>query len=171
MQKTKVFRTCAFCEIHRLGKDVFFETKYFYGHFDAFPVTPGHAEVIPKEHVESLLELKKEEWLDLQKAISKMVHAIEKTNLEIMYKKLIKKPINKSSEKFYAMILMSPNLKKKPDGYNFGVNDGKAAGRTVHHLHIHVIPRHFGDSPDPNGGISGIRNIIPSMAHYKNRFK
>jgi diadenosine tetraphosphate (Ap4A) HIT family hydrolase len=45
-----------------------------------------------------------------------------------------------------------------PDGYNIGVNEGRAAGRTVDHLHIHVIPRTDGDVPDPRGGV---RNILP----------
>jgi diadenosine tetraphosphate (Ap4A) HIT family hydrolase len=40
-----------------------------------------------------------------------------------------------------------------PDGWTIGVNDGAAAGQTVPHLHIHLIPRHLGDVPDPRGGI------------------
>lgn len=40
-----------------------------------------------------------------------------------------------------------------PDGFNMGVNEGAAAGQTVFHLHIHVIPRFIGDVPDPRGGI------------------
>ncbi len=40
-----------------------------------------------------------------------------------------------------------------PDGFNIGVNVGEAAGQTVPHLHIHVIPRYRGDMPDPRGGI------------------
>lgn len=40
-----------------------------------------------------------------------------------------------------------------PVAYNLGVNDGEAAGRTVHHLHLHLIPRYVGDVPDPRGGI------------------
>lgn len=40
-----------------------------------------------------------------------------------------------------------------PDGFNFGVNEGSAAGQTVFHLHIHVIPRYAGDVPDPRGGV------------------
>lgn len=40
-----------------------------------------------------------------------------------------------------------------PDGFNIGFNEGAAAGQTVFHLHIHVIPRFTGDVPDPRGGI------------------
>lgn len=51
----------------------------------------------------------------------------------------------------------------KPDGYNVGVNDGAAAGQTVQHLHVHLIPRYAGDRPDPRGGV---RWIIPEKANY-----
>lgn len=50
-----------------------------------------------------------------------------------------------------------------PDGYNIGINDGPAAGQTVMHAHIHVIPRRKGDSPDPRGGVRWIR---PEKARY-----
>ena len=51
----------------------------------------------------------------------------------------------------------------QPDGFNIGINDGVAAGQTVQHLHVHVIPRYFGDQEDPRGGI---RNIFPKRAKY-----
>ena len=51
----------------------------------------------------------------------------------------------------------------KPDGYNIGINDGPAAGQTVPHLHIHLIPRRRGDRSDPRGGV---RWIIPERADY-----
>ena len=47
--------------------------------------------------------------------------------------------------------------------FNIGINDGRAAGQTVPHGHVHVIPRHQGDSPDPRGGI---RWIKPEKARY-----
>ena len=50
-----------------------------------------------------------------------------------------------------------------PQGYNIGVNDGPAAGQTVPHLHIHLIPRYEGDRADPRGGV---RWIIPEKADY-----
>ncbi len=50
-----------------------------------------------------------------------------------------------------------------PAGYNIGINDGAAAGQTVPHLHIHLIPRYAGDVEDPRGGV---RWVIPSKADY-----
>lgn len=50
-----------------------------------------------------------------------------------------------------------------PDGYNIGINDGSAAGRTVPHLHVHLIPRYKGDQADPRGGV---RWIFPERADY-----
>lgn len=50
-----------------------------------------------------------------------------------------------------------------PAAFNIGVNDGVAAGQTINHAHIHVIPRYQGDVVDPRGGI---RWIIPEKAKY-----
>ncbi|MFC4789036.1 MULTISPECIES: HIT family protein [Giesbergeria] len=50
-----------------------------------------------------------------------------------------------------------------PDGFNIGINDGPAAGQTVPHLHIHLIPRYLGDLADPRGGV---RWVIADKANY-----
>ncbi|MGE0621462.1 MAG: HIT family protein [Pseudomonadales bacterium] len=50
-----------------------------------------------------------------------------------------------------------------PDGFNVGFNDGAAAGQTVNHCHVHVIPRYLGDVPDPRGGV---RWVLPEKAKY-----
>ena len=52
---------------------------------------------------------------------------------------------------------------QRPDGYNVGFNAGEAAGQTVMHLHVHVIPRYLGDVADPRGGV---RHVIPSRGNY-----
>jgi diadenosine tetraphosphate (Ap4A) HIT family hydrolase len=51
----------------------------------------------------------------------------------------------------------------RPDGWNIGINDGVAAGQTVPHLHVHLIPRYKSDRPDPRGGV---RWILPEKADY-----
>lgn len=54
-------------------------------------------------------------------------------------------------------------LEFRPAGYNIGINDGTAAGQTVGHLHVHLIPRYADDRPDPRGGV---RWVIPEKADY-----
>lgn len=49
------------------------------------------------------------------------------------------------------------------DGLNIGINDGTAAGQTIGHAHIHLIPRYSGDVADPRGGV---RWILPDKAVY-----
>jgi diadenosine tetraphosphate (Ap4A) HIT family hydrolase len=54
-------------------------------------------------------------------------------------------------------------LNHAPSGYNIGINEGAAAGQTVAHLHVHLIPRFAGDCKDPRGGV---RWVIPDRAVY-----
>lgn len=55
------------------------------------------------------------------------------------------------------------DTKFNPDGYNIGINCGEAAGQTVPHCHIHIIPRYNGDMEDPRGGVRG---VIPEKQKY-----
>ncbi len=56
--------------------------------------------------------------------------------------------------------------KFSPDGYNIGVNIGSAAGQSILHAHIHIIPRYKGDVENPQGGV---RHVLPNKAHYKRK--
>ncbi len=51
----------------------------------------------------------------------------------------------------------------KPASYNIGINDGEAAGQTIAHLHIHLIPRYHEPDKDPRGGV---RWLVPDKADY-----
>jgi diadenosine tetraphosphate (Ap4A) HIT family hydrolase len=72
-------------------------------------------------------------------------------------------------EEQLAVISLLGEMKKhldgerSPAGYNIGINDGPAAGQTVRHLHLHLIPRYDGDTEDPRGGV---RWVFPHRAAY-----
>ena len=68
-----------------------------------------------------------------------------------------------------ALWLLLPEVKQRldarhsPAGYNVGVNVGEAAGQTVGHVHVHLIPRYAGDVENPRGGV---RWVVPARAAY-----
>lgn len=62
---------------------------------------------------------------------------------------------------YYAKKLIEKEY--NPDGYNIGINDGVAAGQSIMHLHIHLIPRYTGDVENPRGGVRG---VIPNKQNY-----
>jgi diadenosine tetraphosphate (Ap4A) HIT family hydrolase len=75
-------------------------------------------------------------------------------------------PLNTFMSAFLALHSIKTILDKlhRPDGYNIGMNLGKAAGQTIDHLHIHIIPRYEKDVEDPTGGV---RFVIPHKGNYK----
>jgi superfamily II DNA or RNA helicase/diadenosine tetraphosphate (Ap4A) HIT family hydrolase/HKD family nuclease len=98
---------------------------------DHFPVSPGHALVVPRRVIATWWEATDEERADMLALVD-----------------AVKRQLDAEFE---------------PDGYNVGFNAGAAAGQTVDHLHIHVIPRYHGDVSDPRGGV---RHVIPSRGNY-----
>ncbi len=74
-----------------------------------------------------------------------------------------------SAEEQGAIWALVPEVKVRldeehhPSGYNVGMNVGSAAGQTVWHAHVHVIPRYQGDVEDPRGGV---RSVIRGKARY-----
>ena len=50
-----------------------------------------------------------------------------------------------------------------PDGYSIGISVNAAAGQTVFHVHMHLIPRYIGDVENPKGGVRG---VIPGKQKY-----
>ena len=119
---------CIFCEPER---EILAQNARAIAVFDSFPVSPGHALVLPRRHVATIWELDPDEYSDCFNLVREL-HSVIETRFS-------------------------------PDGFNVGANCGAAAGQSVWHAHIHVIPRYKGDVPNPRGGVRG---VIPYKASY-----
>ena len=120
---------CPFCEIP--DERIIHESSLVYAMWDKFPLSPGHAILLPKRHATTWFDATQEEKQSLIASIDRLKILIEEEHV--------------------------------PNGYNIGINSGEAAGQTVPHLHVHVIPRYTGDVEDPRGGV---RWAIPNKARY-----
>lgn len=121
---------CPFCRLSR-RVEIICETATCVAFYDGYPVSPGHALIIPKRHVASYFDLTN--------------HEREAMNVMLQYVR------QKIDERFH------------PDGYNIGINVGEAAGQSVFHVHMHLIPRYKGDVENPKGGVRG---VIPKKQKY-----
>jgi diadenosine tetraphosphate (Ap4A) HIT family hydrolase len=123
---------CLFCDrTNSKEHKIILENDFCFARWDNFPVSRGHAEIVPKSHINSFFDLSNDQLIQLYSLLREA-------------KEVVQKEYN-------------------PDGYNIGINEGEAAGRTIHHLHIHLIPRYRGDIENPRGGI---RNVIPNKGRY-----
>lgn len=75
----------------------------------------------------------------------------------------LSEPTKKSCWAVVDRVRMQLSQRFHPDGFNIGINIGDAAGQTVPHVHIHLIPRYKGDVTNPRGGV---RRIIPGKGDY-----
>ena len=113
-------------------REIFWEDEHAFAIRDKYPISPGHALIIPRRHIGSFWECTPEEWASLFTG-SQWV----KDDLDITFSRI--------------------------DGWNIGVNVGEAAGQTVFHVHMHVVPRFIGDVENP---IGGVRHVVPDKADY-----
>lgn len=121
---------CIFCSAERT-KEIIASSALSLAFYDGFPVSPGHALIIPRRHVASFFDLTEEEKADMMSLLDRVKDLVD--------------------QRFH------------PDGYNIGVNVGEAAGQSVFHVHMHLIPRYVGDVPSPKGGVRG---VIPGKQSY-----
>ena len=165
MTSARSDQDCYFCGVAAGLTDPFiFENRSFIGIFDTNPVNPGHALVIPRRHVVSLFELDETEQSDYFDAIHGVRQVIETTDMNDLYRDMLNRDYLRERPKSHIETVMKlPFLGTRPDAYTVGNNDGRAAGRSIDHLHVIVLPRYQGDVEDPRGGI---RNIIPDRAKY-----
>ena len=129
-QEPALASDCPFCHPES-ERELLTESATAYALLDKYPVTPGHALVIPKQHTANYFDLSTRAKTACWLVVDRVKWLLE--------------------QRF------------SPNGCNIGVNVGSAAGQTVSHVHIHVIPRYAGDMENPTGGV---RNVIPGGGNY-----
>lgn len=107
---------CPFCAAS-LQDTAFYADEVYLAVYNIAPVLPGHSLVLPRAHVESVLDL---DDPDLGRFM------------------LFARRVTRLVGRAFAA-----------DGFDWTIQDGCSAGQSVPHLHLHVIPRHLGDMPDP----------------------
>jgi diadenosine tetraphosphate (Ap4A) HIT family hydrolase len=96
-------------------------------------------------------------------------HPVNPGHLLILPKRHVASYFEATAEEKSALLALLEVAKRlldeqyAPDGYNIGVNVGEAAGQTIPHLHLHLIPRYLGDVAQPRGGVRG---VIPDKQSY-----
>jgi diadenosine tetraphosphate (Ap4A) HIT family hydrolase len=91
---------------------------------------------------------------------------VNKGHVLIMPKRHFAGYFEATQDEILAFYDLTKKIKKlldsefRPDGYNIGINIGEAAGQTIFHLHIHVIPRYTGDIKNPRGGIRKLKKPL-----------
>lgn len=168
MNNDSTVKDCYFCTVSSGNADPYiFENRSFIGIFDTNPVNPGHALVIPRRHVVSLFDLNADEQADYFDALRGVRGVIESTDLVALYAEMQTRDYLQGRPMDHIeTVLKLPFLGRRPDAYTVGNNDGRAAGRSIDHLHVIVLPRYEGDVENPRGGI---RNVIPARASYQRR--
>ncbi len=105
-----------FCSREELLPTVFYETERFMFVYDKYPIITGHMLIIPKRHIEDMIELDASEWKDLEQL------------------------------KNSALPKALGRYCKDGISYNVAIQIGEHSGREINHLHIHILPRTAEDS-------------------------
>lgn len=116
MPTIKNQKECPFCR-SEISEITFAESEKFLAVYNISPILPGHSLVIPKKHIESLMDLDDFELCEFMR-------------------------LGRDAAK---ILLKAFNT----DAFNWTIQEKEAAGQTVTHLHMHIIPRNTNDLPEP----------------------
>ena len=89
-------------------------------------------------------------------------HSLSRGHVLVIPRRHVASFFDMTTDEQHAVLSLMNEAKRfidrkfSPDGYNIGVNVGKAAGQSRMHVHVHLIPRYVGDVPDPKGGIRAV---------------
>lgn len=157
---------CPFCQLP--SERIIAQNQHAFAIRDAYPVSPGHTLIIPRRHIASFFDTTPDERQALLELLDWAKADLESCPPPAEQFNHIAEPIKEycvrtETPRLYRVTNWNDPKNRKPHAYNIGINDGAAAGQTVPHLHIHLIPRYRGDVTDPRGGV---RWVMPEKARY-----
>lgn len=100
-----------FCDREQYSKTIFYRSKSFMALYNIRPVLPGHSLLIPIRHVTRITELSDNEAKEMIIALREVIPVL----IEL-----------------YGA---------DDDSYNMDIQSGPSSGRTIDHLHLHIVPR------------------------------
>jgi histidine triad (HIT) family protein len=121
---------CLFCKIaaKEISSSIIYEDDHTLAFLEIHPRSPGHTMVIPKVHAPTLVDLPDAEVGPLFAAVKKVAALLKRA------------PLDANGQ--------------APDGITIGMNQGRASGQEVDHLHVHLMPRWHND------GGSAIQSVV-----------
>jgi diadenosine tetraphosphate (Ap4A) HIT family hydrolase len=128
-----------FCNTDEISGTIFHKTEHFMILYDIRPVVRGHVLFIPKRHVTDLLELTGEEVGDMHRTFA---HAIPK-----------------------ILGIYCP----KEQSYDITSQIGAYSGRTVPHLHFHLLPRSKDDGYQGESSSSIYEDLKLEKTHFSRK--
>lgn len=114
--------------------------------WDEYPVSPGHALIVPRREIASVFDLDTDAYAATWELVREVTELLRDRRAGA-----------------HVTPLALAFVTRRCDGVNVGVNVGTAAGQSVRHAHVHVIPRFDGDHPSPRGGV---RAVVPGKSDY-----
>ena len=94
-------------------------------------------------------------------------HSLSRGHILVIPRRHVASFFDMTTEEQHAVLSLMNEAKRfidkefSPDGYNIGVNVGRAGGQSRMHVHVHLIPRYLGDVADPKGGIRAVLKRKP----------
>jgi len=100
---------------------IFYQSRFTFAMVNLRPIVEGHVLVVPFRVVPKLRDLTNEEYTDLWFCVRRTQEILE--------------------QHFFT----TKNDDSRSFGFNVAIQDGVAAGQSVEHVHVHILPRKVGD--------------------------
>jgi bis(5'-adenosyl)-triphosphatase len=111
---------------------IFYRTQQSAAFVNLRPIVPGHVLVMPHRIVATMDELTDEEYVDLWKSVR-------------VVQRVLKEHYHRTTDTDRTTTTTTSITCSTISAFNVAVQDGRAAGQSVPHVHVHILPRTGGE--------------------------